>query len=152
MQLEGIMAKMKDGQYLPGQRSANWLKIKFRSSMDCVILGYTAGSGDRAPYFGSLQLAQYVDDEMVFRGRVGTGFNKNKLVKMTNLFKEIKSDHKPINQEVEEEKNTTWLELKYYVEIEYASMTDNGTLREPVYQRMYTLDETGARDYISFYS
>ena len=118
--------------------------------MDCVILGYTAGSGDRQPYFGSLQLAEFVDKEMVFRGRVGTGFNTNKLVKITNLFKTIKADHKPINQAVEEEKHTTWLDLKYYVEIEYASMTDNGTLREPVYQRMYTLDETGAKDYISF--
>jgi len=150
MNLEGIMAKIKDAPYLPDQRSAYWLKIKFRSTVDCIVLGYTTGSGDREPYFGSLQLAEFVEDELVFRGRVGSGFDTNKLIKITELFRAIEADSKPINASVEEEKHTTWIQLKYYVEIEYASMTDNGTLREPVFKRMYTLGESGGRDYIVF--
>jgi len=150
MGLEGIMAKLKDGKYLPGQRSANWLKIKFRSTVDCLILGYTSGSGDRKPYFGSLQLAEQKDDGLHFRGRVGTGFDTNKLKKITSLFQPIISSIKPIDQSVEEEKNTIWLEPKYHVEIEYASMTDNGTLREPVFQQMYTINEDGEKLYIPF--
>ena len=100
MQLEGIMAKVKDGKYLPDQRSANWLKIKFRSNMDCVVIGYTTGSGDRAPYFGSLQIAEHVAGKLVFRGRVGTGFDTNKLVKITKLFNVIRTNTKPIRQQI----------------------------------------------------
>ncbi|MBT8220490.1 MAG: non-homologous end-joining DNA ligase [Bacteroidia bacterium] len=148
MKLEGIMAKLKTGKYLPGQRSSNWLKIKFRSTIDCQILGFTKGSGDRAPYFGSLQLAENKGNELIFRGRVGTGFNMEKLKKITTLLTDIATKEKPIDQVVEEEKNTTWVEPKYFTEIEYASMTDNGTLREPVFKSIYIIDANDQREYL----
>ena len=46
--LEGIMAKKKDSPYEPSIRSGNWLKIKELRSCDCVIFGYTKGTGARA--------------------------------------------------------------------------------------------------------
>ena len=56
--LEGIMAKRRDSRYEPGKRTGAWLKVKSRRTMDCVIIGYTEGKGDRASHFGALQIAE----------------------------------------------------------------------------------------------
>ncbi|MGD8427868.1 MAG: non-homologous end-joining DNA ligase, partial [Balneolaceae bacterium] len=70
--LEGIMAKKKDGRYLPGKRSDLWLKIKVRQTTECLIIGYTQGKGDRRDYFGALHLAEQTKGELHYRGKVGT--------------------------------------------------------------------------------
>ena len=57
--LEGIMAKRLDSVYEPGQRSSSWLKIKELRTCDCVIFGYTEGTGARAGTFGALILGLY---------------------------------------------------------------------------------------------
>jgi ATP-dependent DNA ligase len=57
--LEGIMAKKKDSHYEPSIRSGNWLKIKKLRSCDCVIFGYTKGTGARGKTFGALLLGLY---------------------------------------------------------------------------------------------
>lgn len=38
--LEGMVAKRKDGLYMPGKLSPDWLKFKHWKSIDTVILGY----------------------------------------------------------------------------------------------------------------
>ena len=45
MGLEGIMAKERNSTYRPGTRSSQWLKIKKRQTMECLIIGYTEGRG-----------------------------------------------------------------------------------------------------------
>ena len=52
MGLEGIMAKEPRSSYLPGKRSSGWLKIKVRHTMECLVIGYTEGKGDRKQGFG----------------------------------------------------------------------------------------------------
>jgi ATP-dependent DNA ligase len=47
MGLEGIMAKQRNSTYQPGKRSDSWLKIKTRQTLECLIIGYTQGKGDR---------------------------------------------------------------------------------------------------------
>ncbi len=58
MGLEGIMAKERNSPYRPGTRSSQWLKIKKRQTLECLIVGYTAGKGDRKDSFGALHLAR----------------------------------------------------------------------------------------------
>ena len=45
MGLEGIMAKERNSTYRPGTRSSQWLKIKKRQTLECLIIGYTEGRG-----------------------------------------------------------------------------------------------------------
>ena len=45
MGLEGIMAKERNSTYRPGTRSSQWLKIKKRQTLECLIIGYTEGKG-----------------------------------------------------------------------------------------------------------
>src|SRR2546429_6900882 len=51
--LEGIIAKRKDARYIPGKRSKDWIKIKKKTTLDCLIAGITAAAGERGGPFGS---------------------------------------------------------------------------------------------------
>ncbi|KKB10973.1 ATP-dependent DNA ligase [Devosia geojensis] len=70
--LEGIVSKRADSPYLPG-RSSNWLKIKALKTGEFVIAGYS--ESEKAGGIGALAAAQWVDDELVYRGKVGTGLD-----------------------------------------------------------------------------
>lgn len=134
MNLEGIMAKKKGSLYTPGKRSADWIKIKFRNTMECLIVGMTYGKGDRSDYFGSLQLISKDDNgKLLYRGRVGTGFDEAMLKEFTKILTPYKIETKPFEIKMEEEKNTEWLTPVKWCEIQYASITPNDTLREPVW-------------------
>lgn len=106
--------------------------------MDCHIVGFTTGKGDREPLFGALQLiSRNEDGNWVYRGRVGTGFDES-------LMKEIRKKileptivlKKPVTLSMEEEKNTTWVKPEHICEIQFASVTANQTLREPVFVQL----------------
>ena len=74
--LEGIIAKRKDARYSPGKRTKDWIKIKKKTTLDCVIAGITAGEGEREDTFGSLIMGAYYQGELFHVGRVGTGFSE----------------------------------------------------------------------------
>src|SRR2546423_10557910 len=74
--LEGIIAKRKDARYVRGKRSRDWIKIKKKTTLDCVIAGITAGEGEREDTFGSLILGAYHEGSLFHVGRVGTGFSE----------------------------------------------------------------------------
>ena len=134
--IEGIMAKKRDGRYIPGKRNDDWIKVKVKETKDCHIIGFTAGEGDREPYFGSLQLAEKEGGEWIYRGRVGTGFDDAFLKRMKGLLNEILGSGKPEVGEVHEEKKTTWVEPVLVCEVEYSMITDNGTFRDPVFKKL----------------
>ena len=134
--LEGIMAKEKSSPYLRGKRSNYWYKVKVRQSTECVIIGYTTGKGDREKYFGALQLAMQKNNKLTYVGRVGTGFDEKLLKSIDILLQKIKKLTDPIIAGTDEDSGTTWLNPQLICEIQYASITKNGTLREPVFQRL----------------
>ncbi|MGH7712893.1 MAG: non-homologous end-joining DNA ligase, partial [Gemmatimonadaceae bacterium] len=72
MGLEGVIAKKADAPYRAGRVPNNWLKIKAEKSGDFVIVGFTAPKGNRTGV-GALQLGDYVDGQLVYAGRAGTG-------------------------------------------------------------------------------
>ena len=51
-----------------------------RNTRDCVIIGYNEGKGDRSATFGGLHIAEMEGDKLVYRGKVGTGFD-DKMIK-----------------------------------------------------------------------
>ncbi|MBK9735328.1 MAG: non-homologous end-joining DNA ligase [Saprospiraceae bacterium] len=134
--LEGIMAKKKQSKYTAGKRSSDWLKIKIRALMDTVIIGYTKGKGDRIERFGAMHIGKYENGKLVYLGKVGTGFDTSKMKELDTLLKTQKIISKPIQEFVEEEYNTVWIEPALECEVQYASITPNGTLREPVFYRL----------------
>lgn len=136
MGLEGIMAKERESTYQPGRRTTAWLKVKSRRTTECIIIGYTEGKGNRASAFGALHLAQQKDD-LHYVGKVGTGFDDRMLKQVLTELKEIKkAKQRPIKEKPLDDAQTVWLEPTLICEVQYASLTSAGTLREPVFLRM----------------
>ncbi len=136
MGLEGIVAKESGGRYYAGRRSRTWLKVKVRQSDDCVILGYTEGKGDRAAYFGALQIGSYEDGELVYRGKVGSGFDTKGMKSLLSKLKKITEIERPINEKPADDAETRWIQPTLFCEVEYSQITKNGTFRDPVFVRL----------------
>ena len=134
--VEGIMAKDPNSRYLPGKRTSNWIKIKVRQTTECLIIGFTEGKGDRLPYFGALQIAELIDNDLKYRGKVGTGFDQKLIKQVFEQLKKGSTTTRQIKEKPLDEAQTTWLIPQLYCEIQYASLTKNGTYREPVFLRM----------------
>jgi DNA ligase D-like protein (predicted ligase)/DNA ligase D-like protein (predicted 3'-phosphoesterase) len=128
--LEGIMAKKKDSVYEPGVRSGNWLKIKKLRSCDCVIFGYTKGTGARSETFGALLLGLYGDDgKPVYVGKVGTGFSQEMLKTLWERFQQLKASKAPFSVDIPDE--VTWLKPALVCEVGYQVVTRDVRLRMP---------------------
>jgi len=137
MDLEGIIAKRKTSNYYFNNRSANWLKFKTRNKAECFVIGYTIGEGDRNTTFGSLYVAVIEDGKFVYRGRIGTGFDQNKLTFLIEIFNGISKVKKhPLYSQIVEENESYWLSECPWIQVQYASLTPNETYREGVYIRL----------------
>ena len=135
-ELEGIMAKQINGKYYPGKRNDTWVKIKIRNTRECVIIGYNEGKGNRSATFGGLHIAEKVSDKLVYRGKVGTGFDDATIKEISKQIKQLKEIKKPVEGKILDEKVSKWVEPKLMVEVSYASLTPDKNFREPVFVRM----------------
>jgi len=132
--MEGIMIKQKNGKYKPGDRTNDWLKLKVRSTEDCFIIGYTEGQGDRSSLFGSLHV-QLADG--TYRGKVGTGFDAAKMEELLKLFKSVpEGKMHPDAENTPENRRCKWIKPELACEVQFASLTESGTYREPVFKKL----------------
>jgi DNA ligase D-like protein (predicted ligase)/DNA ligase D-like protein (predicted polymerase)/DNA ligase D-like protein (predicted 3'-phosphoesterase) len=134
--LEGIMAKGRDSKYLPGKRSGYWLKIKLRQSCEVVVIGYTKGKGDRGKTFGALHIAERKNGDIIYRGKVGTGFDDSTMKEIFKEIKKLQEVKKPVKDKVLDEKISVWIQPELCVEVSYAKLTPDHMFREPVFIRL----------------
>ena len=134
--LEGIVAKQRTSPYLPGKRSDAWLKIKTRQTAECIIIGYTRGQGDRAATFGALHLAQREKGELKYVGKVGAGFDDRTLRQVADELKKLETIPRPIREKPIDDSRSIWLKSALLCEVQFASWTRDGALREPVFLRL----------------
>jgi DNA ligase D-like protein (predicted ligase) len=127
---EGVMAKDAESVYEQGVRSRHWLKIKTTATVDCVIVGYTHESRN----ISALMLALYDGGELVFIGRVGTGFTEEFLAVLKKSLDKIEVDQPsiPTTSSIE----VTWVRPEMVCEVEYLEVTMNRHLRAPVFRRL----------------
>jgi bifunctional non-homologous end joining protein LigD len=131
--LEGILCKRKDSKYT-SKRTADWLKIKCSNVQEFLVCGYTAPEGTRHG-FGALVLGRYDDEDIVYVGRVGSGFTDEQLSEYYAKFQAIRSD-KPTALNPSKEtlaKGVQWIEPRHIAKVRFARWTDDGTLREPTF-------------------
>lgn len=134
--LEGIIGKRKDSLYRPGQRSADWVKIKEVRTGDFVIGGFTEGTGNRKSTFGALILGYYDENgRLVPAGHIGTGFNNARLADLRKKLDKITVKRMPFNVEPELNGPATWVSPELVAEVKYSEWTRDGRLRVPVFLR-----------------
>ncbi len=148
MDLEGIMAKRKDSLYHPKIRTKDWLKIKANKRQEVVIGGFTLND-DSSKLFSSLLVGVYDGKELVYTGKVGTGFNDADQREMLELFKPLITKKVPFAEEPDVNKpsrfrpnpphaSVTWLKPELLCEVSYTELTSDGVMRHPSFQGMRT--------------
>lgn len=110
--LEGVVVKKPDSVYKPGKRNFNWIKLKrqeegqLEDTIDCVVLGYYAGSGKRAEFgIGAFLVAVYNPEKDCYESiaKIGTGLKDSQWIELKQKCDRIKVEHKPINVDVAKE-------------------------------------------------
>jgi len=133
MGLEGIVAKRADAPYRAG-RSANWLKIRADRTDDFVVVGFTRPKGSRSG-FGALDLGAYQDGNLVYAGRVGSGFTAEQLKEVSAVLERSVRPTPAFSGPVPQDAGHTWVEPTLIAEVRYKEWTDEGLLRQPVFVR-----------------
>jgi DNA ligase D-like protein (predicted ligase) len=131
--IEGVMAKRLASTYQPGVRSPDWVKIKKRFEFDLVVGGYIQGKGRRMPTFGGLLLGAYGSRGLMYVGRVGSGFSDKELQDMIGDFEP--SGAAPFSNPPHTP-GVKWLKPNIVVQVAAMEVTENGSLRAPVFLRM----------------
>lgn len=131
---EGIMAKERQSPYLPGVRSAYWLKIKKMFDVDAVVCGYLEGEGLRNGLFGSLILGLYQKGRLRYIGRVGTGFNEQDLRNIHKLLRNLRQKEPVFEEDVHSPRTIYWVRPEVVVRVRYQELTHDGLLRVPVFK------------------
>jgi len=136
--LEGVVAK-KRASYYEERRSREWLKIKIRHRLECVVGGFTEPEGSSA-HFGSLVLGLYdKKGRLIHVGQAGSGFDQKSLDEIWEILKKLQSKKNPFFGEVEALRKTFWVKPELVAEIEFAEWTGGTSegsgpkLRAPVF-------------------
>jgi bifunctional non-homologous end joining protein LigD len=143
--LEGIIGKQRNSVYEAGRRSGAWIKLKCVTEQEFVIGGYTPPQGARK-HFGAVLVGYYKDGDLVFAGKVGTGFTTKSLATLHKKFRaEERADCPFVDLPSKQSgqwvlgitpsimKKMHWVNPKFVGEIKFLEWTRDGKLRAPVF-------------------
>jgi bifunctional non-homologous end joining protein LigD len=133
--LEGVMAKRSDSVYLPGRRSADWVKVKFDRTGDYVIGGWRPG----ARKLGGLLVGVPTPDGLAFRGRVGGGIGAVKEKELLARLEPLATGDSPFVPGAvprEDSRGAHWVRPVLVAEIRYGNQTPDRRLRFPRFLRL----------------
>ena len=130
--LEGVVSKKLDSPYFQ-QRTKSWVKTKCINRQEFVVGGYTLGQGSRQ-HLGSLILGYYENNNLIYCGHVGTGFNDASLKEIYQFLKKNAVDASPFQEPFPKNKGNRWVKPKMVVEVEFREWTSEGILRHPSFK------------------
>lgn len=126
---EGVIAKRADAPYRH-ERTRTWLKIKCVQRQEFVIGGWRPS--DKHKGFASLLLGTWEDGRLVYRGRVGTGFDhKSAAALQAELDQRTRKTSPFVNAPREISRHARWVEPELVGEVAFTELTPDGYLRHP---------------------
>lgn len=128
LNLEGIVAKNLNSTY-SGTRNKDWLKIKCYKRQEFVIIGYT--TTEKNEKLSAILVGYYKNKNLIYAGKVGTGFTERKRQELNKLFKDYIIKKCPLKKELNLKDNINYLKPKLVAEIQYAEFTKENLLRQP---------------------
>lgn len=127
---EGLIAKNSEANYVHS-RSRNWLKFKCSQGQELVIGGFTEPQGERIG-FGALLVGYYQDGDLLYAGKVGTGFDDAFLKKWRKNFDKIRMEKSPFkNYQDSQQGKNHWIKPKYVGQFGFTEWTKTNKLRHP---------------------
>jgi bifunctional non-homologous end joining protein LigD len=127
---EGVIAKRRDSTY-EHRRSPLWLKMKCEASQEFVVGGFTDPRRSRAG-LGALLLGYYDGDDLVFAGKVGTGFDTRLLLDLRTRLDAMRIPKPPFTRGTGLPRDHVhWVRPELVVQVAFIEWTGNGKLRHP---------------------
>jgi hypothetical protein len=84
----------------------------------------------------TLHLAQANGDELKYLGKVGSGFDEDSLKAVSSELEKLTTIKRPIKEKPLDDARSIWVESKLMCEVQFASFTPDGLLREAVFVRL----------------
>lgn len=142
---EGVIAKRRGSPY-EHRRSKHWLKMKCEASQELVVGGFTDPQGARVG-LGALLVGYYEpstssgspraksrgqDDDFVFAGKIGTGFDTKLLLDLRKRLDAIEIDKPPFTIATGLPRlRAHWVKPSIVVQVSFIEWTANNKLRHP---------------------
>ncbi len=130
--LEGAISKRRDAPYR-GTRGADWLKVKCIKQQEVVVGGYTEPEGSRIG-IGALLVGVYDSGQLVYAGKVGTGFNNRTLRELAKRLAPLEQDTCPFATRPAGVGRAHWVKPELVAEVTFGEWTTDGKMRHPSFQ------------------
>jgi ATP-dependent DNA ligase len=127
---EGVIAKRRDSRY-EHRRSPHWLKMKCEATQELVVGGFTDPQGARVG-LGALLVGYYEGDDLVFAGKVGTGFDTLLLLELRARLDGLEIPTTPFTRAKGLPRlRAHWARPELVVQVGFIEWTVHGKLRHP---------------------
>jgi bifunctional non-homologous end joining protein LigD len=128
---EGIISKRPDAPYR-SERNENWLKIKAVHKAKFPVVGFIKDpTGVAALYLGKQE-----GKDLVYMGKVGTGWSRTVSSQIRKQLDTVISPKSKLTRAIRKPK-ATWVEPKFYADVEYRDITSEGLLRASSFKGLY---------------
>ena len=126
-----MIAKRRDSPY-EHRRSPHWLKMKCEASQELVVGGFTDPQGARVG-LGALLVGYFEGDDLVFAGKVGTGFDTKLLLDLRARLDRARDPDKPPFTKATglPRLRAHWVRPEIVVQVAFIEWTVHGKLRHP---------------------
>ena len=127
---EGVIAKRRDAPY-EHRRSKAWLKMKCEATQELVVGGFTDPQRSRVG-LGALLVGYYEGDDLVFAGKVGTGFDTALLLDLRARLDRLEQPTTPFTKAVGLPRlRAHWVRPKLVVQVAFTEWTADNKMRHP---------------------
>src|SRR6266446_9657840 len=127
---EGVIAKRRDSQY-EHRRSPHWLKMKCEATQELVVGGFTDPQGGRVG-LGALLVGYFQQDDFVFAGKIGTGFDTKLLLDLRARLDRLEIPKSPFTKAKGLPRlRAHWVLPEIVVQVAFIEWTVHGKLRHP---------------------
>jgi ATP-dependent DNA ligase len=127
---EGVIAKRRDSRY-EHRRSPHWLKMKCELQADFIVGGFTDPQGSRVG-LGALLIGFREDDDFVFAGKIGTGFDTRLLLELRSRLDALEVPQTPFTRAKGLPRlRAHWVRPEIVVQVGFIEWTGNRKLRHP---------------------
>jgi bifunctional non-homologous end joining protein LigD len=127
---EGVIAKRRGSPY-EHRRSPHWLKMKCEATQELVVGGFTDPQGARIG-LGALLVGYYEGTDLVFAGKIGTGFDTKLLLDLRARLDQLEIAATPFTRAIGLPRlRAHWVRPELVVQVGFIEWTVHGKLRHP---------------------
>jgi bifunctional non-homologous end joining protein LigD len=133
--LEGVVSKRASSPYLPGRRSAEWVKLPHRTTVSAVVGGWRPEKTNDAGRLGAVLLGLPTTEGWRYAGRMGSGIAGAAQRQLMELLEPLRVPTSPFCDPVPaiDARGAVWVRPEVVVEARVLEMTRDGRLRQPAY-------------------